>query len=399
MAKTYKGFKGFRRFQKWMAGRIPQQHAVPGAPTRINAINLPPADQWAPGGAKSRELDLGGIQRKIDGSPIGKQINSALDAYQKSMLKAAKATTNTANATNAMQKQMYNISKAGVIASTVLGAVSSVINELTFSATKRVAQARGELSAARTMEMKHATGAGFVKGIPIVGSAVGGVMQAGHDMQQQALGTEFMARAAAVFESSIPKMDAALDNLAVSIKKGAIGIAYAFAPAEGAYAQRLLDINTGPAAQALQGLRGQRRVAMDLLGSRQADYDTAAAQLAGRGGRKADQYAIANTAKEKLRQASELTDQYATPTVRKAEDMLRIGLATKRAQAGQEYMLDYYKGFSPTSGANWGSFGRAGDPGGLPKIDRVVTEVELTAAIKALTQALEGINPTGRTGA
>jgi len=35
----------------------------------------------------------------------------------------------------------------------------------------------------------------------------------------------------------------------------------------------------------------------------------------------------------------------------------------------------------------------------LPAVDRTMTEVELTAAIKALTQALEGINPTGRTGA
>ena len=340
------------------------------------------------------ERDMGAITAA--GTQAMYQHTLAVEKYAKITSKATKATADAANVTNTMQQKMYNYGKAVTAVNLALGGAAAIIREVTLARGEAIMESRGELSGALGQRMSVARGAGILKAIPFVGGAMGGVVESMHGVQQQAYGTEFMARAAAVFESSIPKIDAALDGLAVSIKSSAIGIKYAFAPAEGAYQQKLLGINAGPAGTALQTLQGQRGVAEAKYTKQQVEYNKLQSRLGHRpvpGGSYREDVAI-----EKLAQAKGLAEQYRTPGIRAAEITLREGLAMKRAQAGQEYMLDYYKGFSPTSGAV-GSFGQAGTPGGLPAVDRTMTEVELTAAIKALTQALEGINPTGRTGA
>ena len=356
------------------------------------------------------EADIASITPAVIEEDRVAQQKAANDAYQGQQVQAqhdaedlAEAQKDASKKSKELQQKMYDLGKATTAINLVFGGLAAVIREATLASAQNIAMRRGELSQALTIRMQTAKGAGVLRAVPFIGNALGGLAQAAHDTQQQGYGTEFIAKAAAVFESSIPKIDAALDNLAVSIKSAAIGIKYAFAPAEGAYQQKLLDINTGPAATAMATFRGQREIAVDLENKRREEFDVAKASMenwpSGPGGGAADRWARESLALERLKQAQALADQFRTEGMMDNTMALRKGLEQQRALAGQAYMLDYYKGFSPTSGANYGSFGWAGDPGGLPAVDRAMTEVELTAAIKALTQALEGINPTGRNGA
>jgi len=193
-----------------------------------------------------------------------------------------------------------------------------------------------------------------------------------------------------VFESSIPKMHSAIDSLTVAIASGAIGIRYAFAPAEGAYQQQMLNIHTGPGGQMLQGLAGQRvEVAKRVMTEQKNVF-----RIESLGEWEGSSESIYE-ARIRLKQAHELAAQYQTPQVLGAEKKVRGMMATLEAQAARQYQLQYYQGFGPSGGAAWASFGRAAPgPAGIPGVDPNAS-VNLTAAIKELTMALTGVNPVG----
>jgi len=320
----------------------------------------------------------------------------ALGEYTASVKKAAGATAD-------FQKQII---KWGAIQQTITGLMNAFaggLRDYTTIIQRSILAKRGELSASLALQHAQTPGAQFIRGIPLVGGALAGVTEALHARNQQLYGTEFMARAAAVFEKSIPKMDAAIDSLATTIASGKIRLGYAFAPEEAAYQQRMLAIRTSPAGVALQTLLGQRKVAHAELHRREKEvwtWQKAIREAAVIAPEKEAQYRERLTvAQERLRQSSEATAKMYAPAVMKAEKELRAGLETLRAQAGREYQLQYYRGFKPTAGLSWTSFGQAAVISrGVPPIDQAVAEVELTAAIKELTAALEGINPTGKQG-
>ena len=301
----------------------------------------------------------------------------------------AEATKKAAESTRDLQEKVYNYGKIFTAVNSAFKLMTAGINEITAAQAKAIAMQRGELSSALQMQMKRTPGAEALRAIPFIGGGMASLAEAVHASHQQALGTEFIARAAEVFEKSIPKMHSAIDQLAVSIASGALSIKYAFAPAEEAYEQKILAIRTSPAGEAAQALQGRRKEVAELVRQRREEAYPSHGQFTPPFG----------ILKERLEEAKKLADQYRTPTILKAEATLRAGLWQLERQAAQQYQINYFRGFQPRAGANYASFGVSTyEPGRVPPVDRVVTEVELTAAIKELTAALQGLNPTGKQG-
>jgi len=307
------------------------------------------------------------------------------------------------NAVATFQKQMAGLYGVVGAVNSALTAMSSVIKTTTTQALIQESRARGELSKALQTQASFSATAEYLKSVPLVGGALGGMAQAAHEARQQQIGTRHIAAAAAIIESRIPQMHTAGDTQALAIAQGRLRERFAADPAQEQYQQQILGLRATGAGARLQELAQARQV----LGSRVAESEAgvraaeaAAARLPIGGGvmsavtreRAGEDIEMA---RERLRMDRESRARLESPMVLGAEAKLRAGVATQEEQAGKDLIRAYSLRLAPSVGTSYASFARGpAGPGQAPAPDQITASASLTAAMNELTTALKGINPT-----
>jgi len=302
------------------------------------------------------------------------------------------------NAAGNFQKQMAGFYGVVQGVNLALNSFTSILKTTTIQALQQEARARGDLSTALRSQAKFSAGAEFARGIPGIGGAIGGVIQAMHEQRQQRLGTEHMAKAAEVLERRIPQMTQSLDQASMDIAAGSLRIKYNQAPEMLAYQSTMLAIQKGKGGPGyeLESIKAERTVLDEEVQARKAENQAARDARANwpRGGGKiADIAGTEQFTKERLVQAEEARAKYETPTVRAKEAGFKTRKQTLEEQAGIEYGMAYFRGMTPTAAPSWQSFGvgAKGVPTAAP--DAAIINVNLVSMDDSVKAALKGVNP------
>ena len=303
------------------------------------------------------------------------------------------------NAAGNFQKQMAGFYGVVQGVNLALNSFTSILKTTTIQALQQEARARGDLSTALRSQAKFSAGAEFARGIPGIGGAIGGVIQAMHEQRQQRLGTEHMAKAAEVLERRIPQMTQSLDQASMDIAAGSLRIKYNQAPEMLAYQSTMLAIQKGKGGPGyeLESIKAERTVLDEEVQARKAELSGVKAESqAAKPGIGLSEFGIVDRlkdAKERLVQAEEARAKYETPTVRAKEAGFKTRKQTLEEQAGIEYGMAYFRGMTPTAAPSWQSFGvgAKGVPTAAP--DAAIINVNLVSMGDDVKAALKGVNP------
>jgi len=311
-----------------------------------------------------------------------------------------------AGGTNAVQGmadlQSGLVKIAGVIGAvnTALNTMATVIKTNTTQALMQESRARGELSKALQTQASFSATAEYLKSVPLVGGALGGMAQAAHESRQQRIGTRHIAAGAAIVESRIQGLYSAGDESGLAVMRGRLREKYAADPAQEAYQQTIANIrNTGAGARLKEFGQG-REVLLEKMQESIAQLRAAGAAVSKERGSLLGRANIGvlerfEDARTRAQMDKEAFARTQTPKVRAAEEKLRADVATQEEQAGKDLIRAYSLRLAPSVGTSYASFARGpAGPGQAPAPDQITASASLTAAMNELTTALKGVNPT-----
>ena len=319
-------------------------------------------------GKISPEDFLAGMKDPATGA--AKEIMGRLPAIKKAQMAAANLTLMMEKATVA----------AGML-STAFGVMGGVLQEGTIYALKEEARARGDLSRRLKVEMDVAPGAAAARGVPIVGGAIAGFIEAVHGATQRAIGTQYYQAAAGITEGAIPGWRGGVVAGQLGVVGGILHERYRFDPEAETLAQARLGI-AGPG-----GAGGQRRAieAAEAVAVKESVFRRSEWEKAGRSG--------VGVELERMKQSAAVTAQFRSPVIMGLRGELGRLEKTQQAQAERNYVMDYAKRLQPTAAATWyaAAVGPAA-PGAAPPMDVEIQQLAVLQQIAAaMRDALQGL--------
>jgi len=308
-------------------------------------------------------------------------VHSSLAALVEKAAAAEAATAATAvhrEAADAAAVSTNQLIKLGTIVGVMtktFDLAAGVIRGNTLVALREEARVRGELSVALRLETQSR-----LQGIPIIGR----ISQAVNESFQQAVGTEYMARAAGVVEGAIPGLRGAVTGTRVSAAAGGIRERWQ-GEEERSYQMKLLGIRAGPGA-VLTGVERAEAAAITEWQEREKEYRTER-EVSGYSPETDVQY-------QRMEQARKLMEQFRTPQMTMLRSELAGGIRTEQRQAREEYVRDFGRSLGVTNVPAWYSLATGARPGVAPGEDTQIAQLQTLGTIADLLRdALKGINP------
>jgi len=280
----------------------------------------------------------------------------------------------TRNATVSMNQFLRFGIVIGAV-TTACNLMATVIRGNTLVAFREEFRARGELSASLRLETQSR-----LQAIPIIGKLSQAVSESFH----QAVGTEYMSRAAGVVEGAIPGLRGAVTGTRVSAAGGGIRERW-LGEEERAYQMQLLGIRAGPGA-VLKGFREAEQVAITEWQEREKEFRL-------RGG--ISGYSPETDVEyQRMEQARKLMEQFRTPQMVGLRTELERGIPLLQKQAREEYVREFGRNLTVANVPAWYSLAAGARPGIAPGEDTQIAQLQTLGTIADLLRdALKGINP------